>query len=191
MLHFAAFRCSLSTFPSGGALRGRLESSDQLSQSGTGILGITEGMGAATTAARSLLRGMGTTLTLIENAPLLLNSLVVSQRFSSPEELLQNILAHYKVQVRPRVTNAGRWSRRSVDKRVLCFCYQAFTTPSFSRSSVGGDQRQGGLSAPVGRLAAPVEWASVWSGHLWIMRSWRRVVCNAWAVDGPPEDGVH
>lgn len=36
----------------------------------------------------------------IENAPLWLNSLVVSHAFTSPEELLQKLVLHYRGQVR-------------------------------------------------------------------------------------------
>lgn len=71
--------------------------------------------GSAITAA--VLRAMGTTLSQIENAPLLLNSLVLSHSFANPEELLQKLTVHYRGQVRP-LRSAYLWT-------VLClfvFC---------------------------------------------------------------------
>ncbi|CAM9268648.1 unnamed protein product, partial [Laminaria digitata] len=54
--------------------------------------------GRSATVALAVLRAMGTTMSEIENAPLWLNSLVVSHAFTSPEELLQKLVLHYRGQ---------------------------------------------------------------------------------------------
>lgn len=56
-------------------------------------------MGRSAAVALAVLRAMGTTIIEIENAPLWLNSLVVSHAFTSPEELLQKLVVHYRGQV--------------------------------------------------------------------------------------------
>lgn len=84
--------------------------------------------GSAVTAA--VLRAMGTTLSQIENAPLLLNSLVLSHSFASPEELLQKLTMHYRGQVRLSM-------RLSMDG-FFCFCsrWACFLVSALSLDSV-------------------------------------------------------
>lgn len=50
-------------------------------------------------AVRAVLRALGTTLSQIENASLLLNSLSLSHTTSTPDELLQSLVVYYRGQV--------------------------------------------------------------------------------------------
>lgn len=58
------------------------------------------GGGGSWVALRALLRALGTTLSQIENAPVLLNALTLSHTTSSPGELVQILVVHYKGQVK-------------------------------------------------------------------------------------------
>ncbi|CAM9365106.1 unnamed protein product [Discosporangium mesarthrocarpum] len=67
-----------------------------LSMNSTDVAALEGGDGGA--PLRAILRAMGATLSNIENAPLQLNALVLSHTFASPEELVVQLVAHYKGQ---------------------------------------------------------------------------------------------
>lgn len=81
-----------------GAVLERLERPDQTASMTRGSGGAVMG-GAAAAAARSLTRAMRASLSKIEDAPLRLNSMVISHTFAVPDELLQTLVTHYRGQV--------------------------------------------------------------------------------------------
>lgn len=66
--------------------------------------------GRSAAVALAVLRAMGTTMSEIENAPLWLNPLVFSHAFTSPEELLQKLVLHYRGQVCCYLSHIGQIS---------------------------------------------------------------------------------
>lgn len=59
--------------------------------------------GGGAAIAFAVLRAMGTTISEVENASLRLKPLVLSHAFTSPEELVQTLVAHYRGQASPVV----------------------------------------------------------------------------------------
>lgn len=83
---------------SDGVLEHLLPPPDNGGEDGGGGGGSGGGGGGGAAIAFAVLRAMGTTLSEIENASLRLKPLVLSHAFTSPEELVQMLVAHYRGQ---------------------------------------------------------------------------------------------
>ena len=102
--------CASTCNRSDGVLEQLLPSPDNGGEGGGGSGGGGGGGGAA--IAFAVLRAMGTTMSEIENASLRLKPLVLSHAFTSPDELVQTLVAHYRGQVSIRIAQA----------RLFCAC---------------------------------------------------------------------